>query len=291
MNNNWVAKDTTVDRYILVKGTDSTAILDTVGARTVLRFGVGVATAIQPITCVEGAVGATGAQGAQGETGATGATGAQGETGATGATGLCGPTGPTGPQGPAGATGAQGIQGVQGTQGIQGLPGTSGFTNAYLGVFESRVTQSVQTEDTPTPMTFESTVQSRGVSITNDPNGKPSEITFTNSGTYNIQFSSQMNNTGGGGSGKLTAIWLRRNGVDVEYSATRVTVNTNSPYVVAAWNFVVSANAGDNYELYWASTNTHIVMPAIPASIYSGPGTTTRPGVPSIILTVTQVGA
>lgn len=280
MNNNWVAKDTTVDRYILVKGTDSTAILDIVGARTVLRFGTGVATPSNPITCVQGA------DGVDGEQGETGATGDKGEPGATGAAGIC-TVGDTGPAGPAGAQGIQGIQGVQGIQGIQGIPGTSGFSNAYLGVFDSRITQTVPSTSTATPMFMENTISSRGVSVVEgpgDPSGRPSYITFANNGIYNIQFSSQLYHQGGAGSGKNMFIWLRHNGVDVPYSATDVSVDTNTPHVVAAWNFVVEALAGQTYQLMWSSDNIHIQMP-----VYANQPPV--PGIPSVILTVTQVGA
>ena len=72
-------------------------------------------------------------------------------------------------------------------------------------------------------------------------------------GTYNFQFSVQLYNTGGGGTGETVNIWLRKNNVDIADTDTKVVVPTNAPYVVAAWNFVIELNAGDYLELVmWA---------------------------------------
>jgi hypothetical protein len=69
-----------------------------------------------------------------------------------------------------------------------------------------------------------------------------SEITFTNAGTYDVQFSAQLHHTGGGGNGQTVQIWFRFNGDDVPDSNTRVTVPSNAPYVVAAWDSLFTVN-------------------------------------------------
>lgn len=297
LNNNWLAKDYKTGDWVVVQGNNNTAILDTVGARTVLEFTRDSSGSI-PITCLvgldgrdgsagadgnAGASGATGPQGAQGDTGAIGSQGQQGIQGATGAPGVCtkGDTGPQGPPGPQGEQGVQGTQGIQGIQGIQGPPGTSGMASAYYGTFDSRTSQTLS-ENVTGAMYFENTLLSNGVSMVSD-GVHPSRITFANSGVYNIQFSAQLHNNGGGGSGAQANIFLKRNGSDEAWSATNVSVNTNSPYVVAAWNFVVPANAGDYYQLVWNTNHANIGMDAIPANGL-------HPGIPSIILTVTQSG-
>ncbi|NBO17446.1 MAG: hypothetical protein EBV07_00955 [Proteobacteria bacterium] len=54
-------------------------------------------------------------------------------------------------------------------------------------------------------------------------------------------------------------------------------------YSVAAWNYVVSANAGDEFQLYWSSPDTNASLLTL------GPFTSsTRPRIPSVIMTVTQ---
>lgn len=61
-------------------------------------------------------------------------------------------------------------------------------------------------------------------------------------------------------------------------------ISTNNPYSLPAWNYVVSANAGDYYELIWSTNNANIGLD------YGGPVTTPpSPAIPSIIFTATQV--
>ena len=118
-----------------------------------------------------------------------------------------------------------------------------------------------------------------GVSVTSN-----SRITCTYAGVYNIQFSLQMHNLGGGGNGTSVWIWIRKNGVDIADTATNVEVITNSPYIVPAWNFILSANAGDFFELMWATNNLNIVIQ------YETPKSFC-PAIPSAILTVQEVAA
>jgi hypothetical protein len=126
-------------------------------------------------------------------------------------------------------------------------------------------------------MTLNNVVQANGIVINSG-----SRITFSYPGTYNIQFSAQLHNTGGGGSGHTIDIWYAYNGTDVAWSDTRVDVISNSPYVVAAWNFFQTVSAGDYIELKWATDNTNIV---IEASAASSP----HPAIPSLIVTVQQI--
>ena len=74
-----------------------------------------------------------------------------------------------------------------------------------------------------------------------------------------------------------------KNGLEVTNTNTRITVNTNSPYVVAAWNFFTSMTSGDYVEIYWASDNLNITMPNYTSSMGG-------PAIPSAIVTVNQVG-
>jgi hypothetical protein len=85
----------------------------------------------------------------------------------------------------------------------------------------------------------------------------------------------------GEGMEQLAQVWLAKNGLAVPQSNTKVSVNRNSPYIVAAWNFLVSLQAQDYVQLMWATDNTQIKIKSSAAS----PG----PSVPGVILTVTQV--
>jgi len=107
-----------------------------------------------------------------------------------------------------------------------------------------------------------------------------SKIFFTNTGLYNIQFSAQLDKTGGGKDSIF--IWPRINGVNVPDSATKVVIQGSTDEVVAAWNFLLVLKAGDYFELAWQSNDTDLVILAQSAA-------SNYPGIPSIILTATWV--
>ena len=128
------------------------------------------------------------------------------------------------------------------------------------------VSQSIQ---------FNSTDYSEGVSIVSG-----SRITLANIGVYNIQFSSQIVDTGAGDS--TIHIWIKKNGQNVPNSAGRIFLQANKE-TIAAWNYVVPATSpNDYYELVWQSTDADARILAVTA-------TGNIPAIPSIILTVTQV--
>ena len=260
-------------------------------------------------TGIQGNVGATGATGITGSAGADGATGATGATGLTGPTGAVGPTGATGPQGiqgdvgatgvsgpqgiqgNVGATGATGITGATGPQGIQGNVGATGATGVtgptgaggtigYWGSFWSDVDQTASA-NTATVITYNNTdINSTGISIVSN-----SQITFANAGTYNLQFSAQIDRTTGTGTDTVD-FWLRKNGTDVADTTGKATVSGGALQAkdVTAWNYVLQLNAGDYLELVWNTTDANIILQ------YESAGTgPTRPATPSIIVTATQV--
>ena len=126
-------------------------------------------------------------------------------------------------------------------------------------------------------MKFRTTEISRDISIVSD-----SRITMAKAGIFNIQFSAQFDKTDSGDD--TVQIWLRKNGNNVANSNTEMTLIGNAGKHVAAWNFVVQASAGDYYEIAWHSADTEVFINYIAAA-----STPTRPAIPSVILTVTQV--
>jgi hypothetical protein len=170
--------------------------------------------------------------------------------------------GPTGPQGPKGDTGS--------------------ISDSSYGSFYDVQTQALtqQQESTGFPVLIRSidTDATKGFTVIDN-----SKMKAANAGVYNFAFSFQFRNTGGGGSGTTVEIWLRKNGTNVPDTNTRVTVNTNSPYVVSAWNFFQKLNSNDYVELYWATDNHHIEM-------VHNTGAMGGPAIPSAIITVNQVG-
>lgn len=107
----------------------------------------------------------------------------------------------------------------------------------------------------------------------------PSKIYVEESGVYNIQFSAQLDEPGGGAASVY--IWFKKNGVNIPESATAIDL-ANKGKQVAAWNFLTYLNGGDYLELVWQSDN-------INTQIISAPATGNIPAIPSIITTITQV--
>jgi hypothetical protein len=79
----------------------------------------------------------------------------------------------------------------------------------------------------------------------------------------------------------VITIWLRKNGIDLTDSATKLTLSGNGTKVVAAWNWFVSSAANDYYQIIWVSADTGMRLYAEPIN--------DTPGIPSVILTVNRV--
>jgi hypothetical protein len=110
------------------------------------------------------------------------------------------------------------------------------------------------------------------------------KIGMLSAGKYNIAFSAQLYQTSGSGT---VNIWLNKNGSPMAYTNTKLVVESNAPYRVAAWNFFVDAAANDYYEIMWSSSSTNTVIEYDPAQTING---NLHPEIPSIIVTVNQVG-
>jgi len=106
------------------------------------------------------------------------------------------------------------------------------------------------------------------------------KITVSETGIYNIQFSAQLDKTGGGAS--AVYIWLRRNGENLANSATKVVIDGPNSEIVAAWNWMISLVGGEYFEIAWQSSDTNVILAAFAAS-------GNIPEIPSVIVTVTWV--
>ena len=150
-----------------------------------------------------------------------------------------------------------------------------------FGNFYSTVTQANPVANAQNLMVFGTTDIASGVSIVT--NGTAlTRITIARAGTYNIQFSAQIAKTGAGNDNSY--IWLKKNGTNIAETTGITRVSGNGDRIMAAWNYLVTAAAGDYYELAWAATDTDVILQA------STPGGVI-PAVPSVILTVVPVGA
>lgn len=159
-------------------------------------------------------------------------------------------------------------------QGLQGF--NSAVPILHYGSFYDTTTQTAAAINTAYAMSYNNTAESNGVYI-----GSPtSRVYVSNDGVYNIQFSTQLDKASGA-TGYIY-IWLDIDGTSVANSATVVAIQGTSAETVAAWNFVVSLNAGQYFRLMWSTDDTAVQLTAASASA-------PVPAIPSVILTVTQV--
>lgn len=145
----------------------------------------------------------------------------------------------------------------------------------HRGAFHSRATQTAAVVNTAYALTLSNTDISNNVYL----GMPPSRVYTVYSGTYNVQFSLQATTTSS--SSEYLYIWLRVNGTDVPWSSSRVEFKGSGNDKILAWNFLVSLQANDYFELMWSVTSTDISIPAIAAVAPS-------PDIPSVILTVTE---
>jgi hypothetical protein len=215
--------------------------------------------------------------------------------------GINGIPGPTGPKGDIGQTGAKGDSGSAGpgvpTGGTEGQiltkvnatdynstwqdPALAVLTKMQYGSFYDLTSQH-GTDNSIQAIYCNVVDFNHGILMENSSGGtvNPSRVKILNAGRYNLQFSAQFHQTN---SSAVVNLWLSKNGTTVPNSNTKFDITSNNPYYVAAWNFFVDAAPGDYYELIWSSTKANTVIEYVATS--SG-----HPAVPSVILTVHQIG-
>lgn len=164
---------------------------------------------------------------------------------------------------------------------VAAVGGTDYTPPAYLSAYHT-ASLSVVAANTPSTMSFSTTDFSYGgVTISGSYSDK---IEIGTGGIYNLQFSAQTNKTTGTSS--TVYIWLAKNGTEVANSNTGVTMAGGANDVaIAAWNFYVSASAGDYYQLMFAATQANSLLQ------YQASGSVglVGPAVPSVILTVNRI--
>ena len=113
-----------------------------------------------------------------------------------------------------------------------------------------------------------------------------SRITPSNTGIYNLQFSAQLANSA---NTNLTFdIWLAYTGSNVANSNTQIDVNKSAGQLgrsVAAWNWMLPVKANDYIEIMWSCNGS--TGQILANGTQSNP---TRPAIPSVIATLTQIG-
>jgi hypothetical protein len=151
----------------------------------------------------------------------------------------------------------------------------------YLAV-QDLVSHTV-TANTANAMTFDTTDYSNSCSLVST-----SQFTVTYAGIYNLQFSTQFQNT----DTQLhdVSIWLRKNGTDVAGSTGFVSVPNKhggvNGHAIVGWNFYLSLAANDYIQIYWSTTNA-----AVTIQNYAAGTSPTRPTTASNVATLTFVSS
>ena len=158
--------------------------------------------------------------------------------------------------------------------------------NLYKGSFYDNFTQTLTggaNVAVPVRLNSTDTSATNGISVVTDGTNL-TRITVANTGVYNVLFSAQLTNSGG--TGQTVDFWLRKNGATAAFNVAdttgKVQLQSNSSFVMAAWNYFIALNAGDYIYLMWTATSTNITMITTPA-------TAIHPVSPSIIVTLNQV--
>lgn len=155
------------------------------------------------------------------------------------------------------------------------------FVDLPYGSFYNTGVHSA-TANTPTAVTFDSSTATRHTSI-----GTPtSRIVFDADGLTTVTFSIQFTNPAT--AEDRVYVWLRKNGVDVPYTASAATVpkkhGSEDGSAIMTVNFYETYGPGDYLELYWLTVNGTSQMTTIPASVSPA-----IPASPSVVLTVSQI--
>lgn len=149
------------------------------------------------------------------------------------------------------------------------------------GAFSSDQDQTA-IANTATLMTLNTTDFANGVSISS------SKITVATAGIYNLQFSTQFQNTDT--AFQDVYIWLQQNGVDITGSTGFVSVPNRHAgtdgHTIVGWNYFLSMAANDYIEIYWSVPNVAVTIQHIAAS-----GTPTKPSTQSVVATMSFVSA
>jgi hypothetical protein len=146
------------------------------------------------------------------------------------------------------------------------------------GQFSSTTTQS-GSADTAYSMTFNTTDFSQGISLVSG-----SRLTVTNTGLYNVQFSSQLHTTAN--QAVDFSIWFAMTGSNIANSNTDFTIEkiAGGGYMAAALNFLTQITSGSYVELKYSKTTAQGQLQAKETQ-----STPTRPATPSAKVTITQI--
>jgi hypothetical protein len=153
---------------------------------------------------------------------------------------------------------------------------------AHYGSFYDTTDQTLTTVGTGQAVALNTTAEQSGVTVVGG-----SFVTFANAGTYSVTFSVQVTNSDN--AVHKAVFWVRTNGVDYPDSASEIDLqprksSTEPNRQLVTVNYVATATAGQNIQIYWTADSSTVQLEYFPAQV-----TPPIPAVPSVILTATQV--
>lgn len=160
-----------------------------------------------------------------------------------------------------------------------GPQGPGGNLGLYASIIDT-TTQNLISANTPQPLTLNTIIESRGISVSN-----ASRITFSLANTYKILASLQVTNVGN----TITElnVFFKKNGVTIPNSNTRIDLeprkSVSAPYHdCLALEYQLTVADNDYVEIYWVADNSDVRVETIPLD-------TEHPQAPSAIINVAQV--
>lgn len=148
----------------------------------------------------------------------------------------------------------------------------------YGSFYDTTPTVSLITPGTGQPVALGGTFVANGISVQNG-----SEIHFSASGTYNIQFSLQFVDSNA--SSDIIEVWIRKNGNNLTNSSSQTTSQGGGKAVILTVNIVDTFVDTDYIQLYWGSLSNTVTLSTLPSGLTNGTGS------PNAIVTVVPVGA
>lgn len=150
--------------------------------------------------------------------------------------------------------------------------------NYPYGTFMSTVNQTVTAANTATVVTLNRTEDANGgISLSNN------RLYVSEQGDYFLNFSAVFSKSNANAAS--VDIWLRKNGLDIPRSNTRVEISGNPGEKVVTVGFILDLNPGDYIQFAFSSPENSMTLTA-----HTGLTNPTRPDIPSIIATLNLVG-
>ena len=157
--------------------------------------------------------------------------------------------------------------------------GTNGgvYIECPNGLFFNTADQAISMANTAYPVVYNQTYLDNAIALQS---GSTSRIEVATGGIYNFQYSGQLESTNS--SSKSVFLWIRRNGVDIGYSARAYTISGSGAYAPIAYTFDIDVQAGQYIELMVSASDTTVQLAAETS-------TSPHPGIPSSVMTVNFV--